>query len=118
LNGVAIGVRTHGPCRANGTASAADVLDYELLSERARHVLSDNADDYVARPARGKWHDHGNGPRRIGLRPREARHGRQCRSARGQLQKSAAGKFHVALFWIIRHSQYEIYRIFCRLCRT
>src|SRR6516164_661681 len=33
-------------------------------------------------------------PRRIGLRPREARDGRQHDSARSQMQKISAGKFH------------------------
>src|SRR5215813_11480903 len=33
-------------------------------------------------------------PRRIGLRPSEARHRRQRGSARGQMQKISAGKFH------------------------
>src|SRR5215510_5513220 len=35
------------------------------------------------------------GPRRIGLRPRDARGGRQRGSDRGQMQEFAAGKFHV-----------------------
>src|SRR5262249_1197013 len=35
-----------------------------------------------------------HGPRRIGLRPRETRHGRERGSARCQMQKIAAGKFH------------------------
>src|SRR5262249_8983218 len=34
-------------------------------------------------------------PRRIGLRPRDTRHGRQRGSACGQMQKISAGKFHV-----------------------
>src|SRR5262249_51876247 len=37
---------------------------------------------------------HGDRPRRIGLRPRDARHDRQCGSARCQMQKISAGEFH------------------------
>src|SRR5262249_33743182 len=36
-------------------------------------------------------------PRRVGLRPRDARHGRQRGSACCQMQKISAGKFHSAL---------------------
>ena len=37
---------------------------------------------------------YGDRPRRISLRPLDAREGRQRGSARGQMQKSPAGKFH------------------------
>src|SRR5215813_3935192 len=36
-------------------------------------------------------------PRRIGLRPRDARHDRQRGSARGQMEKISAGKFYLNL---------------------
>src|SRR5262249_34740354 len=39
-------------------------------------------------------HDHAHRPRWIGLRPRNARHGRERGSASGQMQKLSAGKFH------------------------
>src|SRR5262245_57701108 len=45
---------------------------------------------------RGVAHDDAHGPRRIGLRPRDARYGRERGGARGQMQKFAAGKFHFA----------------------
>ena len=38
-------------------------------------------------------HDDAHRPRRIGLRPSEARHGRQRGSARGQMQKLRRGSF-------------------------
>src|SRR5215471_19392639 len=41
----------------------------------------------------GKSHNDPHGPRRIGLRPRDARYRRQRGSARGQMQEFAAGKF-------------------------
>jgi hypothetical protein len=39
-------------------------------------------------------HDY---PRRVGLRPSEARDGRERSSASGQMQKITAGKFHLNL---------------------
>ena len=47
-----------------------------------------------AAPPGGKADDDAHRPRRIGLRPRDARHGRQRGSARCQMQKLSAGKFH------------------------
>jgi len=41
--------------------------------------------------------DDAHWPRRIGLRPSEARHGGQRDSARRQMQKISAGKFHFVL---------------------
>ena len=51
----------------------------------------------VAPPA-GKPTIDPHRPRRIGLRPCDARHGRQRSSARGQMQKLSAGKFHIVPF--------------------
>src|SRR5436309_4292057 len=45
--------------------------------------------------ARRKTYDAAHRRSRIGWRPSEAPDGRQCGSARGQLQESAAGKFQV-----------------------
>ena len=42
--------------------------------------------------AGGKADDDAHRPRRIGLRPRDARHGRQRGSARGQMQKLFGGE--------------------------
>ena len=44
--------------------------------------------------AGGKADDDAHRPRRIGLRPRSARHGRQRGSTRCQMQKVSAGKFY------------------------
>ena len=73
---VAIGVGTHRPHGAGGAAGPDDILDDELLPERARHVLAENPGNDVGRPAGAKRHDDGDGPRRIGLRRRcvPARH--------------------------------------------
>src|SRR5262249_55332093 len=62
-----------------------------LLSEPLRQPLSDQARRDVGRAGRGEWHDQTHRPRRIGLRLRDARHGRQRGSARGQMQKISAG---------------------------
>src|SRR5207342_3767517 len=57
-----------------------------------------NATDHIGRPARRKWNDHADWPRRIGLRPCDARGGRECGSTRCQMQKlSSVGKFHEVL---------------------
>src|SRR5262249_37163659 len=45
-------------------------------------------------PAGGNWHDQTHWPRRIGLRPCDARHRRQRGSARSQMQKISTGTFH------------------------
>src|SRR5262245_44734782 len=78
-------------------ASAGPVFDDEWLAEPLRQPLADHARNDVSRAARGKWHDQTHRPRRVGLRPCNTRHGRQRRRARGQMQKSSAGKFHSAL---------------------
>ena len=60
------------------------------------------AQSYPTRPVRlivglaagGKADEQTHRPRRISLRPRKPRHGRQRGSACGQMQKLSAGKFH------------------------
>jgi hypothetical protein len=70
------------------------VLDHKLLAEALRKPLSHQARGHVSRASGREWHDHPHRPRRIGLRPRETRHGWQRGSTRGQMQKISAGKFH------------------------
>ena len=50
------------------------------------------------RAAGGKADDDAHRPRRIGLRPRDARHGRQRGSARGQMQKFFGGEVSSCFF--------------------
>ena len=64
-----------------------------------------------APPPGGKADDDAHRPRRIGLRPRDARHGRQRGSARGQMQKLSAGKFHGAPLLSIARTGFMEYRI-------
>src|SRR5262249_9665829 len=59
-----------------------------------RHVFADSAGSKIGRPAGSKRNYHGDRARRIGLRPRDPRDGREGGSTRSQLQKISAGKFH------------------------
>src|SRR5215468_3819340 len=93
LDGVPVGFGAHCPYCASGATGPSYVLDDELLSERARHVLADDSGSKVGVPARGERINDRDGTRRIGLRPCDTRHGRQRGSARGQMQERAAGKF-------------------------
>src|SRR5262249_28815036 len=69
------------------------VLDKELLAESLRKPLRYQARDDVGRATGRNADDNAHRPRWIGLRPRDARHGRERGSARGQMEKISAGKF-------------------------
>src|SRR5262249_59344878 len=60
------------------------------IRERWSYEADRDADGAASREA----DDDAHRPRRIGLRPRDARHRRQRGSARCQVQKISAGKFH------------------------
>ena len=90
---VAVRRRAHDRLGADIAAGARPVLDDEWLAEPLRQPLADQARDDVGAAAGGKADDDAHRPRRIGLRPRDARDGRQRGSARCQMQKSTAGKF-------------------------
>src|SRR5262249_22828688 len=71
------------------------VLDDEWLTETLRQPLTDQAGKHVDHAARGKAGDQAHRPCRIGLRPRDARDGRQRGSASRQMQKlPPVGNFH------------------------
>ena len=89
-----VGRRTYNRLGTYIAATARPVVDHEWLAEPVRQPLTYQTADDVGRAARGKWHDQMDWPRRIGLRPRDPRQGRQSGSARGQ-QKLTAGKFHL-----------------------
>ena len=59
-DGVAVGLRLRRADHAQGPAGAADVLDHERLTERARHMVADQARDDVGRSAGRKRHDDGD----------------------------------------------------------
>src|SRR5215472_11828114 len=70
------------------------VLDKELLAESLRKPLCYQARDDVGRATGRIADDDARRPRRIGLRVREARDGRQRGSTCGEVQKTSARKFH------------------------
>ena len=96
---VAVRRRAHDRLGGDVAAGARPVLDDEWLAEPLRQPLTDQAREDVVRAAGGKADDDAHRPRRIGLRPSEARHGRERGSTRCQMQKLAARKFHGVLLW-------------------
>ncbi len=92
---VAIRQRPHDGLSCDIAAGTGPVVDDELLAEPLREPLSDDACDDVDRLAGGKSDDHAHRPRRVALRPGNARHGRERSSARDQRQKLSAGKLHL-----------------------
>src|SRR5262249_55612244 len=91
---VAIGRRVERGLHADIAGRAGPVLNDKLLSEMIRQVLADDARHDVVGAARRKRDDPVHRPRRIGLRRRDAGDCRQRGSARGQMQKCTAWKFH------------------------
>src|SRR5439155_732095 len=94
---IAIGGRTDDGLGGDIAGSAAPVLDDEWLTEPLRERLTHQAYEDVRSAARGISNDAAHRPCRIGLRPPDPRDRRQRGSARGQMQKSTAGKFHGTL---------------------
>src|SRR5262249_35314565 len=86
--------RTHDLFGGNIASGARPVLDDEWLAKPVREPLTHQADKDVSCSAARKPDDQAHRPRRIGLRLRDPRHRWQRGSARGQMQKIAAGKFH------------------------
>ena len=82
-------------------AAAADVLDHHGAEQRLDPVRP-WATDGVERTARRKRNHEPDRPRRIGLRPRDARECRQRGGTRRQMQKSSTGKRHEASLQIRR----------------
>jgi hypothetical protein len=78
-------------------ARAGHVLDDDRLPERGPHALAEEARDRVGRPAGRIRHDHRDRTRGIGLGRRDPRHDRERGSARCQMEKLSAGKFHCTL---------------------
>jgi len=75
-------------------ACARSIFDDKLATKLLRQLLAHQARANVVRAARGIADDDVYRPRRIGLRPRDAREGEQRGSSRCQMQKFSAGKFH------------------------
>ena len=70
---VAVRSRAHDRLGGDIAACARPVLDDELLAEPLRQPLTDQTREDVVRAAGGKADDDAHRPRRIGLRPSEAR---------------------------------------------
>src|SRR5262249_4261866 len=94
---VAIGRRAHDRLGGDIAASTRPVLDDDWPAEPFRQPLAHQTCDDVESASCGGTDDQTHRPRRIGLRPRETPHGRQRGSARDQMQKISAGKFHLNL---------------------
>src|SRR5262249_10859733 len=91
---VAVRRGTDDRFRSNVGARTWPVLDNEWLTKPLGQPLSYQTSEQVGVTRRRERHDDAHRPRRIGLRPRDPRHRRQCRSACGQTQKLPSGKFH------------------------
>src|SRR5215467_2922315 len=70
------------------------VFYYELLAEPPREPRSDEPRENVRQSAGGRGDDDAHRPRRIALRPRDARDGRQRGGACCEMQQLPTGKFH------------------------
>jgi hypothetical protein len=95
---VAIGSGAEDPTGADVAARTPHVLNNDGLTKEGPHALGQDAQDHICSASCSKRHDQGDGARRIGLRPRDARKRRQRRSAGGQMQKlPSVEKFHGVL---------------------
>jgi hypothetical protein len=79
------------------TARAGAVVHDHLLAETLAQRRRDGARNNVIAAGGRKRNNDAHRPRRIGLRPCNKRQNRQRGSARGQIQKSSAWKFHDVL---------------------
>src|SRR5262245_58512894 len=91
---IAVRRRASDPAGAKTAGSAANIFNDDGLTERRPHMLGQRACTQIQRTACGEWHHDRNWFRGIGLRPSNMRHRRERGSARGQMQKTSAGKFH------------------------
>src|SRR5262249_40156802 len=86
--------RAHDGLGSYVGTSTRSVLNDEWLAEALRQPLPHRTRNGVGIAASGKADQQAHRPRGIGLRPSDTRYGRQRDSARGQMQKTSAGKFH------------------------
>ena len=96
---VAVGGCPNDRLGADIGAGAWTVLDDKLLAETLREPLADQTRGNVVRAAGRNGNDDTHRPRRVGLRPRNAREHGQRDRARSQMQKISAGKFHGGPNW-------------------
>jgi len=98
-DGVAIRRSADDRSGAERSAAPADILDHHRAKERLELVRQRTADEVVGAAGRER-NDQPDRARRIALRPRHARHGRQRGGADGETQECTAKHFHAR--W--RHS--------------
>src|SRR5262249_53434130 len=91
---VAIWAGPYGLGRAEVAAASRAVFYDEWLAEPLRKQLTEQPTMHIVRASRGERDDDPHRPRRIRLRPRAARHGRERSSIRGQMQKLSARQVH------------------------
>src|SRR6185437_2501335 len=95
-NRVAVRCRLCDGLRTNVPTGPASVLNHDLLSPHFGKPVCQRPGESVAASACCKRHYQAHISVRIGLRPRDVRDGPQRGSARGEMQKLSAGKFHDA----------------------
>ena len=83
---VTIGRRMRGSGGAGVAAGARAIFDDEILAERCRHPVEQDARDDIAGAAGGERHENLDRPVGIGIRRRHCRHddGRNSGRAEGQ----------------------------------
>src|SRR4029453_238782 len=86
--------RAHDRFDADIVAATRPVLGDEWLAEPLREPLPHKAREDVGRAAGAGGGDYADWSRRIGLRHRDPRHGRQRGSGRRQIQELSAKKFY------------------------
>ena len=94
---VAIGRGARDATDTDIAGRTAHILDHHGSTQRRRHRFRQDARKHIDGPARRKGYYHGNWTRRIGLRPCNARHGRESDGTRCQMQKLTAVKCHGGL---------------------
>src|SRR5262245_41984747 len=95
-DGVAVGRCLRYLAGSEIAARASAVLNIDLLAELLSQLLRHDPREGVGHTTGRKCNHRPHRPRWIGLRPSQARHGRQRGSACCQMQKLSAGKFHFA----------------------
>src|SRR5262245_29987931 len=92
---VAIRTRASDRGRTQRRATATDVFDHHRPDKRF-HFVRPWAANKVECAARRKRHNKTNGFGWVSLSPRDAGEDCRCGSARGEMQKLSAGKFHAS----------------------
>ena len=87
---------THDRLGSDIAGRAEPVLDDEWLAKTFREPFTYQTCENVGRATGGKTRHDAHRPRRIGLRPSDARDGRQRGSARGQMQEIFGGEVSLA----------------------